>query len=61
MLANQIAPSNKRIALTDETVLADPSDISPISIVDEMKASYLDYAMSVIVARVRRQYGPGRR
>ena len=51
MLANQIASSNKRIALTDETVLADPSDISPISIVDEMKASYLDYAMSVIVAR----------
>ncbi len=37
--------------LTDETVLADPSDISPISIVDEMKTSYLDYAMSVIVAR----------
>jgi DNA gyrase subunit A len=27
------------------------SDISPISIVDEMKSSYLDYAMSVIVAR----------
>ena len=27
------------------------SDISPISIVDEMKTSYLDYAMSVIVAR----------
>jgi DNA gyrase subunit A len=37
--------------LTDETLLADPSDISPISIVDEMKASYLDYAMSVIVSR----------
>jgi len=37
--------------LTDETVLADPSDITPISIVDEMKSSYLDYAMSVIVAR----------
>ena len=37
--------------MTDETALADPSDISPISIVDEMKASYLDYAMSVIVAR----------
>jgi DNA gyrase subunit A len=37
--------------LTDETVLADPSDISPVSIVDEMKTSYLDYAMSVIVAR----------
>ena len=27
------------------------SDISPISIVEEMKSSYLDYAMSVIVAR----------
>ncbi|TMJ14577.1 MAG: DNA gyrase subunit A [Alphaproteobacteria bacterium] len=29
----------------------DGSDISPISIVEEMKTSYLDYAMSVIVAR----------
>ena len=29
----------------------DPSDIKPISIVDEMKRSYLDYAMSVIVSR----------
>ncbi|RDE06536.1 DNA gyrase subunit A [Sphingomonas aracearum] len=37
--------------MTDETILADPSDISPISIVEEMKTSYLDYAMSVIVAR----------
>lgn len=37
--------------MTDETLLADASDISPISIVDEMKSSYLDYAMSVIVAR----------
>ncbi|QNE31022.1 DNA gyrase subunit A [Sphingomonas sp. NBWT7] len=37
--------------MTDETVLADPSDIQPISIVEEMKTSYLDYAMSVIVAR----------
>ena len=37
--------------MTDETALGDPSDISPISIVDEMKSSYLDYAMSVIVAR----------
>jgi len=27
------------------------SDISPVSIVDEMKSSYLDYAMSVIVSR----------
>ncbi len=37
--------------MSDEITLADPSDITPISIVDEMKASYLDYAMSVIVAR----------
>ena len=28
-----------------------PTDIRPISITDEMKTSYLDYAMSVIVAR----------
>ncbi len=37
--------------MTDETLLAEPSDIAPISIVEEMKTSYLDYAMSVIVAR----------
>jgi len=30
---------------------AGSSDIAPISIVEEMKTSYLDYAMSVIVAR----------
>ncbi|MCC7347716.1 MAG: DNA gyrase subunit A [Variibacter sp.] len=29
----------------------DPSDIRPVSITDEVKRSYLDYAMSVIVAR----------
>ena len=29
----------------------EPSDIRPISITDEMKRSYLDYAMSVIVSR----------
>ena len=28
-----------------------PSDIRPVSITDEMKRTYLDYAMSVIVAR----------
>ncbi|MEM1131645.1 MAG: DNA gyrase subunit A [Pseudomonadota bacterium] len=28
-----------------------PDDIAPIDIVDEMKSSYLDYAMSVIVSR----------
>jgi DNA gyrase subunit A len=37
--------------LADETLLAEPADISTISIVDEMRSSYLDYAMSVIVAR----------
>ena len=37
------------MASTPPTI--EPSDISPISIVDEMKTSYLDYAMSVIVAR----------
>jgi DNA gyrase subunit A len=43
--------AERRDLSTDETPLADPSDISPISIVDEMKTSYLDYAMSVIVSR----------
>ena len=28
-----------------------PSDVRPVSIVEEMKRSYLDYAMSVIVSR----------
>ena len=28
-----------------------PSDIEPISIIEEMQRSYLDYAMSVIVSR----------
>ncbi len=37
--------------MASETPTIDTSDISPISIVDEMKTSYLDYAMSVIVAR----------
>jgi DNA gyrase subunit A len=37
--------------VTDDTVTLDPSDISPVDIVDEMKSSYLDYAMSVIVSR----------
>jgi len=39
--------------LTEEnTPTPPPSDgISPINIVDEMKTSYLDYAMSVIVSR----------
>ena len=40
--------------MADETLLAEPSPgagDATISIVDEMKSSYLDYAMSVIVAR----------
>jgi DNA gyrase subunit A len=37
--------------VSDDAATLDPSDISPVDIVDEMKASYLDYAMSVIVSR----------
>ncbi len=41
------------MADNDEAPSADsgPSDIRPVSITEEMKKSYLDYAMSVIVAR----------
>jgi len=35
----------------EERTPGDPTDIAPISIVEEMKTSYLDYAMSVIVSR----------
>ncbi|WP_291391782.1 DNA gyrase subunit A [Devosia sp.] len=35
----------------DETGAPAPSDIAPISLTDEMRKSYLDYAMSVIVSR----------
>jgi DNA gyrase subunit A len=39
--------------LTEENTPVPPSEdgVSPINIVDEMKTSYLDYAMSVIVSR----------
>ncbi len=37
--------------MSDDTIIADSSDITPVDIVDEMKSSYLDYAMSVIVSR----------
>ena len=37
--------------MSEDIVSVDPSDIQPIDIVDEMKSSYLDYAMSVIVSR----------
>ncbi len=36
---------------SDTPKSGDPSDIRPISITEEMKRSYLDYAMSVIVSR----------
>ncbi|MCW2283108.1 DNA gyrase subunit A [Rhodoblastus acidophilus] len=36
---------------TDPPVPQQPSDIRPVSITDEMKSSYLAYAMSVIVSR----------
>ena len=29
----------------------EPNDVRPISIAEEMKRSYLDYAMSVIISR----------
>jgi DNA gyrase subunit A len=35
----------------EQRIPSDPTDIAPISIVEEMKTSYLDYAMSVIVSR----------
>lgn len=37
--------------MSDEAIGTSQSDIQPIDIVDEMKTSYLDYAMSVIVSR----------
>jgi DNA gyrase subunit A len=37
--------------MNDETATAEPNEIERIDIVDEMRSSYLDYAMSVIVSR----------
>ena len=37
--------------MTDSPTAPPPIDITPVSIEEEMKRSYLDYAMSVIVAR----------
>ncbi|HLQ89161.1 MAG TPA: DNA gyrase subunit A [Xanthobacteraceae bacterium] len=39
------------MADTDDQLPGDPTDIRPVSISEEMKRSYLDYAMSVIVSR----------
>jgi DNA gyrase subunit A len=44
-------PRSRNLALASAPPTIDSSDISPVSIVEEMKTSYLDYAMSVIVAR----------
>ncbi|MCB1485150.1 MAG: hypothetical protein KDJ17_09690, partial [Hyphomicrobiaceae bacterium] len=35
----------------DQTGGKEPNDIRPITISEEMKRSYLDYAMSVIISR----------
>lgn len=37
--------------MNDQKTPGGPSDIEPISIIEEMQRSYLDYAMSVIVSR----------
>jgi DNA gyrase subunit A len=37
--------------LTDQTTPSGPEGIDPVSIMEEMQRSYLDYAMSVIVSR----------
>ena len=37
--------------MNEQTSPPSPSNIEPIDIVDEMKSSYMDYAMSVIVSR----------
>jgi DNA gyrase subunit A len=47
------SPKNGSVTDTPDTTgsAPPPSDIQPISISDEMRRSYLDYAMSVIVSR----------
>ncbi len=37
--------------MNEQTTPPSPSNIEPVDIVDEMKSSYMDYAMSVIVSR----------
>ncbi|MEO0441490.1 MAG: DNA gyrase subunit A [Pseudomonadota bacterium] len=37
--------------MNEQTTPPESSDIEPVDIVDEMKSSYMDYAMSVIVSR----------
>ena len=61
-MAGRIGYTIRQVFLQDSEALPDktpttpaeppsPSDIRPVSITDELKRSYLDYAMSVIVAR----------
>jgi DNA gyrase subunit A len=45
------APATSEAVLTTSPASPSPLDITPISIEEEMRRSYLDYAMSVIVAR----------
>src|SRR3954470_6686103 len=53
MIPDKILPDFPLVDTEDNTPGEPPapSDIRPVSILDEMKRSYLDYAMSVIVAR----------
>jgi DNA gyrase subunit A len=48
-----LPPEIRHLSDTDSTRPGDPNpaDTKPVSITDELKRSYLDYAMSVIVAR----------
>jgi DNA gyrase subunit A len=46
-----VSDDDNKPPVTPPGAPSDPSDIRPISITDEMKRSYLDYAMSVIVSR----------
>ena len=54
-LKNRNKNSTQDVALADteppKSGDATPADVRPVSIVEEMKRSYLDYAMSVIVSR----------
>ena len=51
--ASRFAPGFPALSDTNDQRPAPggPADIKPVSILDEMKRSYLDYAMSVIVSR----------
>ena len=50
MLERRRSQKNEFVSLST-TPLPPASDIAPVTIEDEMRRSYLDYAMSVIVSR----------